>query len=409
MHWQILIVLVISPNYRPDILRKEKVIQAEDFVEAARNLGFRRYTGVPCSFLTPFINYVINDESLNYVSSSNEGDAIATAAGAALGGERSIAMMQNSGLGNAVSPITSLNYVFRIPMIIITTHRGAPDLMDEPQHELMGKITEEMFDTMRIPWEAFPQEKAGIVPALQRACAFMEKEQRPYGFIMQKGTVAAHELKNNCLLATKETGSKKKIFNQNNVPLFTRNEALKKIIDHTPVENSVVIATTGFTGRELFAIDDRMNHLYMVGSMGCASSLGLGLALARPDLQVVVVEGDGAALMRMGNFATLGSYGGNNLTHIVLDNEVHDSTGAQATVANNVKFADIAAACGYTEIFEGNDIELIDQLFNSKEHQGTKFGHFKISAGTIENLPRPDVTPVEVLQRLMQHIGTKFK
>ncbi len=384
------------------------MIQAEDFVEATRELGFQRYTGVPCSFLTPFINYVINDESLNYVSSSNEGDAIATAAGAAMGGERSIAMMQNSGLGNAVSPITSLSYVFRIPMIIITTHRGAPGITDEPQHELMGQITGEMFNTMRIPWETFPMEKEDIAPALKRACEFMEKEQRPYGFIMQKGIVAKHELKNDRLISTKKLDTEKQTFSQNTVPLITRNEALKKIIEHSPVENSVVIATTGFTGRELFAINDRKNHLYMVGSMGCASSLGLGLALARPDLQVVVVEGDGAALMRMGNFATLGSYGGKNLIHIVLDNEVHDSTGAQATVASNVKFAEIAAACGYAVTYQGNDIELIDQLFNCKNNQGAKFGHLKISAGTIENLPRPDVTPVEVLQRLMQHIGTSF-
>ncbi len=384
------------------------MIQAEDFVEAARGLGFQRYTGVPCSFLTPFINYVINDDSLDYVSSSNEGDAVATAAGAAIGGERSIAMMQNSGLGNAVSPITSLSYVFRIPMIIITTHRGAPGITDEPQHELMGQITGKMFDAMRIPWEIFPMEKEGIASALRCACEFMKKEQRPYGFTMQKGTVAKHKLKNNRLLATKETVSEKKIFNKNNVPLTSRNEVLKKIIKHTPIENSVVIATTGFTGRELFAIDDRKNQLYMVGSMGCASSLGLGLALARPDLQVVVVEGDGAALMRMGNFATLGSYGGNNLTHIVLDNEVHDSTGAQATVTNNVKFAEIAAACGYAAAYQGNDIELIDQLFDCKALPGAKLGHLKISAGAIENLPRPDVTPAEVLQRLMQHIGTSF-
>ena len=384
------------------------MIQAGDFIEAARDLGFQRYTGVPCSFLTPFINYVINDESLNYVSSANEGDAIATAAGSAMGGERSIVMMQNSGLGNAVSPITSLSYVFRIPMIIITTHRGAPGITDEPQHELMGQITGEMFDAMRIPWEIFPMEKENIAVALKRACEFMGKEQRPYAFIMQKGTVAAHELKENCLLATKAIGSEKKIFNQNDMPLCTRNDALKKIIEHTPVENSVVIATTGFTGRELFAIDDRKNQFYMVGSMGCASSLGLGLALARPDLQVVVVEGDGAALMRMGNFATLGSYAGNNLTHIVLDNEVHDSTGAQATVANNVQFAEIAAACGYAVTYQGNDIELIDQLFNCKIYPGAKFGHLKISAGAIENLPRPDVPPVVVLQRLMQHIDTNF-
>ena len=82
------------------------MINANEFVEAARELGFSRYTAVPCSFLTPFINYVINDDTLEYVSSANQGDALATAAGAAIGGQRSVVMMQNSVLGNAVSPIT---------------------------------------------------------------------------------------------------------------------------------------------------------------------------------------------------------------------------------------------------------------------------------------------------------------
>ena len=73
---------------------------------------------------------------------------------------------------------------------------------------------------------------------------------------------------------------------------------------------------TGYTGRELYAVADRANHLYMVGSMGCAPSLGLGLALARPDLEVIVVDGDGAALMRMGNLATVGSYAPRNFRHL---------------------------------------------------------------------------------------------
>lgn len=117
------------------------MIEASEFVEAARKLGFERYAGVPCSFLTPFINYVINDEKLTYISSANEGDALATAAGMVIGGKRAVVMMQNSGLGNAVSPITSLAYIFKIPVLIICTLRGDPEFKDEPQHELMGRIT----------------------------------------------------------------------------------------------------------------------------------------------------------------------------------------------------------------------------------------------------------------------------
>ena len=157
------------------------MIEAQSFVEAARAHGFQNYAGVPCSFLTPFINYVSNDGSLNYVSSANEGDALATAAGSAIGGKRAVVMMQNSGLGNAVSPATSLTWVFRIPVLIICTHRGAPGARDEPQHELMGRITGGLFDIMEIPWEIFPDRDSDIGPALQRAVDYMDGEQRLAG------------------------------------------------------------------------------------------------------------------------------------------------------------------------------------------------------------------------------------
>jgi phosphonopyruvate decarboxylase len=384
------------------------LIEAKDFVEAARELGFSRYTGVPCSFLTPFINYVINDDALEYVSSANEGDALATAAGAAIGGQRSVVMMQNSGLGNAVSPITSLSYVFRIPCLIISTHRGQPGVKDEPQHELMGQITKELFDTMRVPWEIFPSKLEDIAPALQRADEYMKKEQRPYAFIMEKGMVAPQALyKNPVANISGRKALVRSAYNPGAISI-NRNAALRRIIDHTPEENTVLIATTGFTGRELFAINDRPNQIYMVGSMGCASSLGLGIALARPDLKVVVIDGDGAGLMRMGNFATIGSYAGNNLIHILLNNEVHDSTGAQATVGGNIDFSKVAEASGYGVCLSGNEIETIDEVFALEPQAGPVFAHLKIAAGTIDDLPRPDITPNEVLVRFMQHINSSF-
>ena len=187
-----------------------------------------------------------------------------------------------------------------------------------------------------------------------------------------------------------------------------RNTVLHRIIKNSPKDKTILIATTGYTGRELFSIEDRDNHIYMVGSMGCASSFGLGLALARPDLKTIVIDGDGAGLMRMGNFSTIGTYAGNNLIHILLDNEVHDSTGAQSTVSKNIDFSMIAKACGYSTIFSGNKIELIDELFLTEKNEGPIFGHLKICSGTIENLPRPNIRPDQILRRMMRHINTSF-
>ncbi len=385
------------------------MIQAEEFVEAARNLGFSWYIGVPCSFLTPFINYVINDTQLTYISSANEGDALATAAGAVMTGQKAVVMMQNSGLGNAVNPLTSLTYTFRIPLLLICTLRGDPQLKDEPQHELMGQITGKLLEDMAIPWEYFPTEAAEIAPALQRATAYMSQERRPYALIMRKGTVAPHTLKRVAIPPPQhKIGSNRHItpsfFTDNK--RVERNQAIRAILSHTDSEKTIVIGTTGYTGRELFAIGSQPNHLYLVGSMGCSSSLGLGLSLARPDLTVVVIDGDGAALMRMGNFATIGTYGGSNLIHILLDNEVHDSTGAQATVAAGISFAKIAEACGYGMTIAGNDLSLLEVLFATDSQDKPKFAHLKIRSGTLDNLPRPNLAPEAVLQRLMTHIGS---
>lgn len=384
------------------------MIKAADFITRARAHGFEFYAGVPCSFLTPFINQVIDSPTLTYISSANEGDAVATVAGAFLAGTRGVAMMQNSGLGNAVSPLTSLAYVFRIPMLVICTHRGAPGVADEPQHELMGQITIELFDVMRIPSEAFPDTLEKIDPVLARATNYMATERRPYALIMQKGAVESRPLENRSVAARDRCQVIETLGSPAmGTPHLSRATVLDEICAHAK-SDSIVIATTGFTGRELYATADRPNHFYMVGSMGCASSLGLGLALRRPDLRVIVVDGDGAALMRMGNFATLGSYGPSNLYHVLLDNEAHDSTGAQATVSANVDFAEIAKACGYSRVIRGYKLDALHQVLKSSTRDGPNFLHLKIATGTLDNLPRPSLTPTQVLDRLRLYIGANL-
>ncbi|MDW3685407.1 phosphonopyruvate decarboxylase [Cupriavidus sp. CV2] len=387
------------------------MIEAAQFVEAARARGFDWYAGVPCSYLTPFINYVLQDPSLHYVSAANEGDAVALIAGVTLGaqgGRRGVTMMQNSGLGNAVSPLTSLTWTFRLPQLLIVTWRGQPGVADEPQHALMGPVTPTMLDTMEIPWETFPTDPAEVGPALDRAVAHMDATGRPYALVMQKGSVAPYELKQQDRPAPRPKCTPlSTVQGASRDGLPTRREALQRVIAHTPMDKTVVLASTGFCGRELYALDDRANQLYMVGSMGCLTPFALGLALARPDLDVVAVDGDGAALMRMGVFATLGAYGPGNLTHVLLDNGVHDSTGGQATVSRNVSFAGVASACGYASAAEGDHLDLLDQALTAAKASaaGPRFVALTISAGTPDGLPRPTITPVDVKTRLARHIG----
>ena len=390
------------------------MIEARHFVEAARAKGFQWYAGVPCSFLTPFINYVLQDPQLRYVSMANEGDAVALIAGIALAGNanapygRGIAMMQNSGLGNAVSPLTSLTWTFRLPQLLIVTWRAQPGIADEPQHALMGPITPEMLDSMQIPWELFPTEPAQINAALERAIAHMDQSGRPYALIMQKGSVAPYALQSGADAIgyrSMRSDAARAMRELTGGIRPTRQETLRAVVAETSPASTVLLASTGFCGRELYAVEDRANHLYMVGSMGCVLPLALGLALARPDLRVIALDGDGAALMRLGAFATAGAYGPANLWHLLLDNGVHDSTGGQATVSPNVAFAEIAAACGYASALETDRLGRISAWLKEANLAGARFARLFIRAGTPSDLPRPAVTPVEVKTRLMQHIG----
>src|SRR5580693_8741534 len=120
------------------------MITAQAFMDEAAAQGFDFYTGVPCSYLTPLINGILSNRDLAYVGAASEGEAVAIAAGAWLAGRKTVVMCQNSGLGNAVNPLTSLNAPFRIPTLFVTTWRGQPGFPDEPQHELMGQITHQL-------------------------------------------------------------------------------------------------------------------------------------------------------------------------------------------------------------------------------------------------------------------------
>ena len=339
------------------------------------------------------------------MSAANEGDAVALIAGVTLGGRRGIAMMQNSGLGNAVSPLTSLTWTFRLPQLLIVTWRGQPGVPDEPQHALMGPITPAMLDTMEIPWEMFPTDADAIGPALDRATAHMEATGRPYALVMQKGSVASYALKDGAgRLSPVSRSVPSSPVEADARP--SRHEALLRVVTNTPVDSTVVFASTGFCGRELYAIDDRPNQLYMVGLMGCVTPFALGFALARPDLQVLAIDGDGAALMRMGAFATLGAYGPPNLTHVLLDNGAHESTGGQATVSRGVSFAAVASACGYAAALEVVTLEMLDDFLVGKTSTGMRFARVSIRTGTPDDLPRPTMTPVDVKLRLMTHIAS---
>ncbi len=179
-----------------------------------------------------------------------------------------------------------------------------------------------------------------------------------------------------------------------------------EVLSDKATSETLLLATTGKTGRELYEIKDREQNLYMVGSMGCVSSIGLGLSLFQKDKKVISIDGDGALLMRMGNLATNGYYAKENFLHILIDNGLHDSTGGQQTISKNVDFAKIAKECGYKQSFEIFSLENFEVFLKEwLKHSMTTFVHIHVQKGTKENLGRPKIKPYEVKQRLMEFLN----
>ncbi|MET0416148.1 MAG: phosphonopyruvate decarboxylase [Actinoplanes sp.] len=360
------------------------MIDADVLLDALAGRGATDLTGVPCSLLTALINRAAG----RYLPATQEGEALAIAAGAWLGGGLGCVLSQNSGLGNMVNPMTSLLHPARIPALLLVTWRGEPGRPDEPQHRLMGEMTRPLLDLMRVE-SAILEPPLG--PALDAAWRSMATRGLPYAFVVPRGTITGGPAeepptpRRSCAVLRNPGGG--------HPP--SRMEALQCLLGALP-EGAAVVATTGMTSRELYELRDADNHFYLTGAMGSASAVGLGVSLrtARP---VVVIDGDGALLMRLGSLATVAAHGGGNLIHVVLDNGVHDSTGGQRTLSGTVDMVAAAAACGYAQAYHcGGLTDLAEAV---RAAAGPAFVYQRIRPGTRPGTGRPAMAPDEAARR----------
>jgi phosphonopyruvate decarboxylase len=303
------------------------MINADFFCEELERRGVGLVSGVPCAYFGAVLQR-LEHQPYRYVPAANEGVALAVAAGAELAGTRSAVLIQNSGFGNLLNPLSSLLMTFDIPLLVFMSLRGWPDpAADEPQHAVMGRTSEQLLDTLAVPYHVLGPEPADLVRAL-RVADRARADGKPAFVLVPARTIAP--------APPPQAGPP---------PDFDRAAALDVLLSY--VDDALVFSTTGYISRELFARADRPQNFYMMGSMGHALGLGLGAALAQPGRRVVVVDGDGAVLMHLGATVTAGHAAPAGLTHVLLDNGAYESTGAQPTSSSTVDWIRLAAAAGY--------------------------------------------------------------
>lgn len=372
-------------------------MQVQDFVDT---LGADFYTGVPDSQLKALCNYLMHTYGIDkqhHMIAANEGNCSALAAGYHLAtGKVPVVYMQNSGEGNIINPVASLlnDNVYAIPTIFVVGWRGEPGVHDEPQHVYQGMVTVKLLEDMDI--ESFIISKDTTVDELRKA-------MDDFRGLLLKGKQVAFIVRKGAL----EYSEKVKYVNSYGM---VREDIVKAIAK--AAGEDVIISTTGKASRELFEAREEFgqSHKYdflTVGSMGHASTIALGVAINKPGQKVWCIDGDGAVLMHLGAMAVIGDNKPDNLVHIVINNEAHETVGGMPTVMSGKDLTAVARALGYNKAATAaTEEELAKLLTDAKNAKELTFIEVKCSIGARDDLGRPTTTALENKQAFMEYLNT---
>jgi phosphonopyruvate decarboxylase len=374
------------------------MIRPQFFYDTLASYGIDFYAGVPDSLLKNLCAYITDHADANHnIIAANEGGAMGLAAGHYLAtGQIPVVYMQNSGEGNIINPLASLTDpdVYNIPVLLVIGWRGKPGVHDEPQHVKQGKVTTGLLNVMGIDYTVLSKEEDKAETQIQKAIAYMQASKQCYALVIEKDTFEDYKLQN---------------VDKNDL-IMSREEAVQTVAEALG-EKDCIVSTTGMISRELFEYRTAMNQgherdFLTVGSMGHASQIALGIALAQPERRVWCFDGDGAAIMHMGSMAIVANKAPKNYIHVIFNNGAHDSVGGQPTVGLKMDLPAVAKAVGYNACYSVETNEYLAELLSKvKIMEGPVLLEVKVKKGNRKDLGRPTTTPVENKEALMNFLN----
>lgn len=357
------------------------------FIEKLRENGIDFFAGVPDSLLKSICAYITDHlDAQHNIITANEGAAVALAAGHYLAtGQAACVYMQNSGEGNALNPLVSLvdPEVYGIPVLLLIGWRGRPGIQDEPQHVKQGKVTTSLLSIIGIEYDILSKDERKAEEQIAKAIDAL-KRNNVYALVIEKDTFEKYTLHDT----------------EKNDLTLSREEAIHTVAGVLGNDDCIV-SSTGMISRELFEYRSSRGQgherdFLTVGSMGHASQIALGIALAQPDRKVWCFDGDGSVLMHMGSLAVLACKKPRNFIHIVFNNGAHDSVGGQPTVGLTIDLPATVKALGYLNSYSVNNAEdLCAILCKIKNLEGPTLLEVRVKKGNRKDLGRPTRTPLQ--------------
>lgn len=369
---------------------------SEEIVRALKGVGVNLFVTLPCEKVRPLFDRV--SENFRQIALATEEEGVGICAGAFLAGSKPAMLVQSSGVGRIINAMCSLTKTYELPLLIFVSWRGVYN-EGIPAQIPLGERLPRILTAIDVDFDIIETSKdIHVVPdVLAKTYADNEIHAillNPKIWENEKTGAASSEVK------ARTKMEKRRSLRRDINPILTRFEILKAISSY--LDDKIVVCNLGIPCKELYQAKHQKSNFYMLGSMGLASSIGLGIALFTKK-DVVVIDGDGSLLMNLGALSTIAVTKPKNLTILAIDNGVHGTTGNQPTATSyGADLELIARGSGFRKTYKvANKAEILETLQNLSD--GPNFVHVLTRVGNAE-VPNIPLTPVKIKQNVMEAI-----
>jgi sulfopyruvate decarboxylase subunit beta len=369
---------------------------SEKIIEALDNSDVEFFATFPCEKVRTL--YDLIPKHFRQVSLSREEEGVGICAGASLAGVKAAMLTQSSGIGNMINALLSLTKTYEMPLFLMISWRGVYN-EKIPAQVLMGEKLPQILKSIGVDYSIIKAEED--IPEISDF-ARRTYDKNGVSAVLLNPVLWSHE--------EREANEQEEAIGERRIVpwrekrpwqlegVLTRLEVLRAL---TPYLNGkIVVCNLGVPCKELYYLSPQRSNFYMLGSMGLASSVGLGISLFTSK-EVVVIDGDGSLLMNLGALSTIAVAKPKNLTILAIDNGVHGSTGNQPTATSSIVDLEmVARALGFektSKVAERREIQSVVEAMRV----GPNFVHVLAIPGNAD-VPNVPLTPVEIKRNVME-------
>jgi sulfopyruvate decarboxylase beta subunit len=374
--------------------------QEEELITILKKNGVDLTASLPCEKIKTLLEMV--GRTFIHLPLTREEEGVGICAGAALAGRRPALFVQSSGIGNMINALLSLTQFYELPLAIFVSRRGVYQEKIEAQFP-MGRRLPGILEGAGIAFsEINTREELALV---ERGLERVYGTNSIHAFLLSPAVWEGSECSVKSLefgVRSSECGSAVEKRQKTLKPAFTRYDIIKILAPY--LEGKVVVSNLGWPSKELYAIKHQPSNFYMLGSMGMATPIGLGIALLS-NKEVIVIDGDGSLLMNPGTLATAAFASPANLTIVAIDNGAYGSTGNQPTLAAScVDLEQVAKGFGFRNTVKvAGERELTEAM--KEERKGPAFLHVLAIPGN-KDVPNIPVHHREIKKQVQEFLRT---